>query len=145
MEHNTLGLTNLELGHATVDAEHGVQVKLVEALQRELRTGTREAAADLLVQLLGFSDAHFASEELLMRRHAYPRYHAHVEEHRRLLAHLRELSGHVTTGQDGSALVDELKRWLAGHIASFDRDFAEFARTGAVGEPGPAPGGPGGA
>jgi len=134
MENNSLGLKNLRLGHDGVDAEHGVQVQLVESLQAELRkAGARGSAVELLERLLVFSDMHFGSEELLMRLHSYPGYAEHVEEHRRLLAHLRDVEARLGEGAEASALVDELRRWLGGHIAVMDRDFAEHARSDAIG------------
>jgi len=116
----------LRLGQEPVDGEHGVQLQLVEALRAELeRNGSCGTTAELVDRLLVFSDMHFGSEELLMRLRSYPRYGEHVEEHRRLLAHLREIDERVRRGGEAGALADELRRWLVGHIATHDRAFAE--------------------
>jgi hemerythrin-like metal-binding protein len=117
----------LKLGQEPVDGEHGVQVSLVEALQGALARGGGGAdAAELLDRLLVFSDMHFGSEELLMRLDAYPRYGEHVEEHRRLLALLRELEERVRHGADARALAEDLRRGFGGHIATHDRAFAGY-------------------
>ena len=68
-----------------------------------------------------------------MRLHAYPRYAEHVEEHRRLLDHLRDVEARVARGAEAITLVDELRRWLGGHIQGADRDFAEHAKARALG------------
>lgn len=125
---------DLRLGHEAVDAEHGVQLQLVDSLLVELgKDGQRGAAQELLERLLLFTDMHFGSEELLMRLHAYPRYGEHVEEHRRLLERLRDLEARVREREASRLLADELRRWLQAHIAAWDRDFVDHA-----GEDGPA-------
>ncbi|MFO0583270.1 MAG: hemerythrin domain-containing protein [Anaeromyxobacter sp.] len=120
---------DLSVGNDVVDGEHGVQVQLVDALQAALAGGSdRAAAGELLDRLLVFSDMHFGSEELLMRLHSYPRYRVHVDEHHRLLDTLRELGGRIGRGDGAEPLVEDLRRWLVGHITGMDRDFASHAR-----------------
>jgi hemerythrin len=128
METNRPAGRDLAVGHDVVDGEHGVQLQLVEALQAALGSGAdRGHAEELLDRLLVFTDMHFGSEELLMRLHSYPRYGLHVDEHRRLLESLREIHARIQRGDRPSDLVDELRRWLVGHIAGMDRDFAAHA------------------
>ncbi len=126
----TMGEALPELGYAAVDGEHGVQLRLVDALHEAIVGGEpREQVRELLDRLLLLSDMHFGSEEVLMRFHAYPRYGTHVEEHRRLLDHLRNMRLRHAQGEDGVLLVRELGRWLAAHVGGMDRDFAEHAKS----------------
>jgi hemerythrin-like metal-binding protein len=128
METNRPSGRDLSVGHDVVDGEHGVQVQLVEALQAALSSGAdRPHAEEILDRLLVFTDMHFGSEELLMRLHSYPRYGLHVDEHRRLLDGLREIHARLGKGQAPADLVEDLHRWLVGHIAGMDRDFAAHA------------------
>jgi hemerythrin len=122
----------LRLGVEDVDREHGLQVRLVEALQEALVAGAdRATTAEILQRLDDCSDVHFMGEELLMRLHSYPRYHLHVEEHRRLLGTLRELRARFEGGQAPTLdTVEELRRWLAGHVRGLDRDVAEWVSGG---------------
>lgn len=122
----------LQLGVEDVDREHSLQVRLVEALQEALVAGAdRTTTAEILQRLDDCSDVHFMAEELLMRLHSYPRYHLHVEEHRRLLGTLREMRARYADGQAPSLdVVEELRRWLAGHIRGLDRDVAEYVNGG---------------
>jgi len=123
---------DITVGHEVVDAEHAVQVQLVEALRSALQSGSgRDEAEVILDRLLVFSDMHFGSEELLMRFHSYPRYGLHVEEHRRLLDSLRALHARLNQGEGPVELVEELHRWLVGHITGMDRDFAAHAAADA--------------
>jgi hemerythrin len=128
MDTNRPSGRDLSVGHDVVDGEHGVQLQLVEALQAALTAGGNRAhAEEILDRLLVFSDMHFGSEELLMRLHSYPRYGLHVDEHRRLLDGLREIHARIGKGQQPAELVDDLRRWLVGHISGMDRDFASHA------------------
>lgn len=128
MDTNRPSGRDLSVGHDVVDGEHGVQLQLVEALQAALTAGGNRAhAEEILDRLLVFTDMHFGSEELLMRLHSYPRYGLHVDEHRRLLDGLREIHARLGKGQQPAELVEDLRRWLVGHIAGMDRDFAAHA------------------
>ena len=78
-----------------MEAEHRVQLELLQGLQEALAGGgeDRTESAARLKQLLEYSEAHFLSEQLLMRLHAYPAYEEHVQEHDRLIGTLRTLRG----------------------------------------------------
>jgi hemerythrin-like metal-binding protein len=107
-----------------VEAEHRVQLDLVRALRETLTRGDedRTASSDLLRQLLDYSEAHFLSEQLLMRLYAYPAYEEHVHEHDRLIERLRGISSDWAEG--GGAAVDLLARvedWLVTHMSTTDR------------------------
>ena len=131
----TDGLSAAELGTgvAEVDLEHDRLVRLVEAIRDalEARRDRAEASA-LLRQLEEATRDHFGSEEVLMRRHAWDRYQAHLEAHQRLLGELATLRRDLETGPAVERVValDQLQAWLAGHIRGLDRSFAEhLART----------------
>lgn len=96
-----------------VDAEHQVQMRLLMALQAAIRD-QRPAAetGEIRHQLTDFCRAHFLSEELLMRLHAYPDYDDHVNEHEQMLDALEGLI------DDGS--ISTLSACLLRHIG--DRD-----------------------
>jgi hemerythrin len=136
METTKPGGHDLTVGHDVVDGEHGVQVQLVEALQGALGSGgDRAHAEEILDRLMVFTDMHFGSEELLMRLHSYPRYGLHVDEHRKLLDGLRAIHARIHRGDAAAGLVDDLRRWLVGHISGMDRDFAAHAAADAARKP----------
>lgn len=106
-----------------MEAEHQVQLGLVRALRESLGSGPdRAASGELLRQLLDYSDAHFLSEQLLMRLYAYPAYEDHVQEHDRLVAELRSLAESWEKGEAESAgsLLARVEEWLATHMATTD-------------------------
>lgn len=106
-----------------MDAEHRVQLGLVRALRETLEAGgDRSASSAILRQLLDYSDAHFLSEQLLMRLYAYPAYQDHVLEHDRLAGELRSLAESWEGGQGASAagLLARVEEWLSTHMATTD-------------------------
>lgn len=66
----------------SIAAEHRLQIELLDALIAAAQSGRDDDHADELMQRLrDVSEAHFLSEDLLMRLHAYPEHAAHVAEH----------------------------------------------------------------
>jgi hemerythrin-like metal-binding protein len=107
-----------------VEAEHRVQLDLVRALREGLEKGEdRASTSSLLRQLLDYSDAHFLSEQILMRLHAYPAYEDHVGEHDRLVAELRTLADGWEKGEGEPAgrLLRRVEEWLVTHMTTADQ------------------------
>ena len=121
-----------------VAAEHRVQLELLHALQETLAGGDadRSASGGLLKQLLDYSEAHFLSEQLLMRLYAYPAYEDHVQEHDRLIGDLRDLSVAWAEGEAEAAgtLLVKVEEWLLIHMNTTDK-----ALEGYLAENGPQP------
>jgi len=73
-----------------------------------------------------------------MRMEGYPGYEAHHGEHGELLAELQKLR----SAYEGGALpmtlvaVEGLRSWLAGHVRTQDRAFANFLAARAAGRTG---------
>jgi hemerythrin len=107
-----------------VEGEHQVQLHLVRALREGLEKGEdRASTSTLLRQLLDYSDAHFLSEQLLMRLYAYPAYEDHVGEHDRLVAELRTMADRWEEGEGEPAgrLLLRVEEWLVGHMTTADQ------------------------
>ena len=109
-----------------MEAEHQVQLGLVRALKEALEAGPDDPASGavpaLLRRLVDYSDAHFLSEQLLMRLYAYPAYSDHVLEHDRLIGELRGLAeSWEKGGGDAAGLVGRVERWLLTHMATADK------------------------
>ena len=113
------------VGTADVEAEHALQYKLLGEGERLLQSGDRAAAREVIVQLHSYSDAHFASEQVLMRLHSYPGYAAHEREHGELL-HALEALLEGLDAEDPPGAAASLRRWLTSHIQHSDQSFLEF-------------------
>ena len=121
----------LKIGEKTIDAEHDLQMQLLDSLTDSLRKGGDFSPTRyVLEQFIEFSDMHFLSEQLVMRLHGYPGYESHLEEHTRLMKKVREIRENVFRGEKapGLELIQELRDWLLNHIATEDAAFGEFLR-----------------
>ncbi len=117
----------LTTGIGTLDADHRLQVALVNALEDALRGGAdRPAVEAALDRLLKLTVVHFRGEEVTMQLHAYPELGSHAEEHARLLQQL-DLIRTAALDEDGGRAIDlvsSLRTWHASHIRSKDQPFA---------------------
>lgn len=118
----------MELGVATVDSEHRLQARLLAVL-REAVEARRDHAVieEILRRVEHTANAHFMSEELLMRLQAYDHYGIHVEAHRTLLQQLNETRARFET-EPAYDLLDSItwiEEWLGAHIRGMDRRFTE--------------------
>lgn len=120
-----------ELGHPQIDAEHRSMMEKINAFWLLL-----EEHADLprllgaLHDIAGYAEFHFASEEGLMARHAYPSLDHHGEIHRNLLAQLSRRIGELQQARDYAIeaikLYSFLVDWFVRHTTIEDRKLGEF-------------------
>lgn len=119
--------------NAQTDREHEVQRGLLQELCAAA-SDNRDAAAigRTLEQLLAYSEAHFTSEELLMRLKSYDDYEDHVADHSHMLEVLQEVAADHAAGN--SALVagkaEEVLAFIDRHIDTRDRRLADYVRNG---------------
>ena len=127
--HETLNSTPIRIGESSIDAEHELQMQLLDTLSQTLaKGGDFSPTRHILEQFIEFSDMHFLSEQLIMRLNNYPAYEAHLEEHTRLMKKVREIRENIIHGENVSSLqlILELRDWLLHHIATEDLAFGEF-------------------
>jgi hemerythrin len=125
----TLNAGPLKTGEASIDAEHDLQMQLLDSLSQSLASGGDSSTTrHILEQLIEFSDMHFLSEQLIMRLHSYPAYEAHFHEHTRLMKKVRQIHEDVVQGKSvsGLQLILELRDWLLNHMTTEDAAFSEF-------------------
>jgi len=119
--------------NAETDREHEVQIGLLQALC-SAATESRDAAsvAEILDQLIAYSEAHFMSEELLMRLKSYDDYEDHVDDHIHMLEALREIAAsHAACNASlVSGKAAEVLKFITNHIDTRDRRFADYVRNG---------------
>lgn len=126
---------DIRLDVPAIDAEHALQVELVEAFGRAVAEGkSREVADEILDKLLDYTRVHFLAEELMMRMEGYPGYEAHHAEHGELLAEFQKLRAAYESGAlpMTHVAVDGLRSWLSGHVRTQDRAFANFLASKAA-------------
>jgi len=119
--------------NAETDREHQVQLGLLQALCDAARDHRDAAAvAEILEQLIAYSEAHFMSEELLMRLKSYDDYEDHVDDHIRMLDLLRAIAADHAAGNSSliAGKAEDVLGFIGKHIATRDKRFAEFVRSG---------------
>ena len=91
----------------------------------------------LLQQLSEFSRVHFATEEILMRLHAYPEFAAHQLEHARLVDQIEQVRAEFAKGhvQPTRSFASALHHWFTEHIRSHDVALARYVRESGSASP----------
>lgn len=112
-------------GRVDVEAEHALQYKLLAEAERLLRTNDFATSREVVQQLYDYSEAHFGSEQVLMRLHSYPGYQSHLREHGDLLAALGNLLANLEYST-GAQSAGALRRWLTAHVHHADQAFLDF-------------------
>jgi hemerythrin-like metal-binding protein len=119
--------------NSQTDHEHEVQLGLLQALCRAAKEHQDPTSLGaILDQLIAYSEAHFTSEELLMRMKSYDDYEDHVDDHNLMLETLQQIAADHAAGN--SALVagkaEQVLGFITNHIATRDRRFADCVRNG---------------
>jgi hemerythrin len=120
------------VGICEIDSEHEAIVRCVNALHAGmLARVAHEVLEERLEELVSRTQAHFSTEEALMREHGYPDYMEHKLEHEKLIAHVVDLERKFRQGEDllSFAIALDLKNWATIHIARSDQALGEFLRA----------------
>lgn len=117
---------DLSVGLEEIDAQHKVLVDIINRVYEALITrASREAAGNLLEELVQYTAIHFAVEESLFRITNYPDYEAHRRLHERLRGQVQEIKARFDREeiQLDLKLMAFLKRWLEDHIKGEDKAY----------------------
>lgn len=98
-----------------------------------MRNGTaKQATTALLEKFVKYTLEHFAAEESLMQRAAYPKFLAHQRVHADLRLQVEKYLERSSNGEHAVSinLMTFLKYWLMNHIQKEDRDYAPFLSRG---------------
>ncbi len=122
-----------EQSNADTEREHQAQLDLLSRLCVLLETGAEAAVVkQALDSLIDYSEAHFMSEELLMRMKSYDDFEAHQDDHVHMLEVLREIGAWLAAGQSPlmARKAREVLDFIRQHIASRDKRLADYVRQG---------------
>jgi hemerythrin-like metal-binding protein len=118
-----------EATYGLIGEEHGVQLALLDEIEKAVARG--EGAGEvgrLLDHFVEHANAHFLSEQLLMRHSSYDAYEQHVAEHDLLMSQARRFLSNIGTGETDEAteFVGLLRKWLLIHMKTTDAAFETF-------------------
>lgn len=126
---------HFSVGVMGIDRQHRELLVRVNAVFEAIAAhASGEQIESLVTFLKGHVHTHFACEEKLMRRHAYPGYARHLAEHQRFmdeLAWIDEL--YVRAGACAviaARTATFLSTFLADHFQREDRALADYLRAG---------------
>ena len=114
---------DFELDHAEMDDTHRAFVDLVN----DLAAADATRFADLFVELVAHTRAHFGRENELMEISRFPARSEHLGEHERILGEMVQFGERVKRGLVplGRAYVKErLPEWFRFHAATMDSALA---------------------
>ena len=116
----------LSVGNPQLDEDHrqlfALFNRLCQALEDNQPAGHLET---LLVELLGYSERHFAAEEIAMQQSDFDGYSEHIAEHETLYDKVAELRKRLADGERKLALELGifLQEWLLHHVKVEDQKF----------------------
>ncbi len=119
-----------------MDAEHQGIFRAADALCRAAGGAEpKERLRELLKQLIGCSQAHFASEEQLMESAGYPGRARHKRQHDKFVNSLLHLQGEFEADRAEMSVqvLPFLRRWISHHITNVDRAVGAHVTARAAG------------
>ena len=120
----------MKVGVPSVDHEHKALIGEINTLGEMVKS---DKTGDIIKALLGEIhtqiEAHFALEEKIMLERAYGGFHAHKEDHDRLLDDIRDIMVEAETSDQTDVrtrLGERLTIWFSEHFRTLDRSFHSF-------------------
>lgn len=125
---------NLATGVMEIDDQHKEIFSRFDRLSAACSEGKgKDEVLKLVVFLEDYIKEHFAAEERLQMRHAYPDYPAHKSLHSKFVAEVARLA--ASFKEEGATLSlviltnKTLSSWLVQHISKVDMEFASYLRN----------------
>ena len=116
-----------QLGVPQMDETHREFMELVN----QLDSADKPAFMELFPLLVEHTEAHFDSEQVLMRSTAFPAIREHTDEHQRILGQMHRLADKVAGGSIAMARAfvrEQLPDWFELHAATMDSALAAHVK-----------------
>lgn len=117
------------VGAPIIDAQHQKLFHMADDLHSAMSAGKgKDHMAELLSGLIAYTCEHFATEELMMRKCAYPAYVDHHKEHEDLTRQVKDFQKHFQANEAILTidLMQFLSDWLTHHIKGSDQKMAAY-------------------
>ncbi|QWV93291.1 bacteriohemerythrin [Geomonas oryzisoli] len=121
---------SLAVGHDMIDEHHEHLVELLNKTYDEFCDGkSRKSLETVLDELIDYATYHFAQEELLMDKVAFPASEEHLTEHAFFIRRIGEIQKEFLAGTSAISLeiITFLKDWLVRHISQKDYELGAYA------------------
>jgi len=125
---------SMKVGIPSVDHEHEALIKEINAIGDVIAGDMihHGEITALLGKIHAQIEAHFALEEKIMLDKGYNGYHAHKEDHDRLLEDIRDIMDDAATADTkatSNTLGARLDEWFSEHFRTLDRSFHSFLES----------------
>lgn len=118
----------LETGIKEIDEQHKILISILNELYENLQKGAVSDQVDeILKKLKDYTDYHFKTEEMMMRKINFPYLTFHLNEHKNFLSKLIELvENKASTTSFKLEILLFLRDWLVKHIIASDRKIKKY-------------------
>lgn len=118
------------IGIKVVDQQHKVLVDLINKLHMaRLHGDNLKEMGAIFDELVNYTQTHFADEEVLQQKAAYPDYQNHKQIHIKFVEKMRQFGQDLQSGKLQSAdLMRFLGDWLISHIQRIDTKYVPYMR-----------------
>lgn len=126
---------HLELGIEAVDVEHQRLLSTINALYDEMLKGmSKEVMTKTLVELLKYTDYHFATEENLFRKYNVPNAKSHILQHNEYQNKITQFYDDFKTGKTvlSMEILEFLTFWWTNHIQQVDKLYVDFIKNSSL-------------
>ncbi|MBU1425450.1 MAG: bacteriohemerythrin [Gammaproteobacteria bacterium] len=121
--------SDLDTGIDVIDKQHRRIVDYLNELNTANDAGDNKVTSHVLNELVDYTLTHFAFEEELQERAAYPFLKAHKRVHEIFTKRVAEFLKRAEAGENVTPeLLSMLKIWLVNHIKGDDADYAECVK-----------------
>jgi len=120
---------------AILDTQHRNLVNMINELHQAMGEGSgKDKLAQILSDLVKYTQGHFATEERLMQSHGYPDFPAHKAEHDRLTGTVMDFQRRFLSNEAGLSIevMEFLRDWLVKHIMGSDKEYSPFLNAQGV-------------
>lgn len=111
------------VGHPLIDEQHRRLFDLLDQLHSAMKSQRgAEAIDETLLELLHYTEVHFAAEERLMREMDYAELERHCQEHQFLIAQVTSMRESRERGERLATfeLLTFIGEWIIDHVGSTD-------------------------
>jgi len=123
---------DLSVNVTQIDEQHKKLVGMLNDLHDAMKQGKgSDTSGKVLSGLVEYVASHFATEEKLMKEHAYPEYLKHKLEHDSLTKQALDLQKQFHEGKPVLTveLMKFLKDWLSNHILGTDKKYGPYLNS----------------
>ena len=123
------------VGFELFDSQHKQLIEMINELYASFLSGeAHKKAAEIVSEMVKYTDYHFKSEEKYFDKYHYPFTEEHKEIHKSFVNKAVELkegleSGKVTVSYD---IMNFLRQWLIEHIMGEDKKYTTFFKENKI-------------